>query len=56
MKKEENKIIKLKPTLGGFSDQELRDARKALKRAKIPKPWRITITNTDSDEQLIYEL
>lgn len=54
--KRNEKPIKLTPQKGGFSEGELKRARKKLKKAGIPKPWRMTITNTETGEEVLFEL
>lgn len=47
--------MKLSAKDGGFSEKELKRAKKALKKAGVPKPWLITLTN-DEGESIVFEL
>lgn len=51
-----SEVIKMSEKTTNFSEKELKKARKALKKAGIPKPWYIHITNTETGETDVYEL
>ena len=48
--------LKLKASKEGFSSKELKKAKKALKKAGIPKPWLIKLTEKETGEIITFEL
>ena len=47
---------KLIASKDGFSEKELKKAKKALKKAGIPKPWLIRLKNNETGEEISFEL
>ena len=47
---------KLIASKDGFSEKELKKAKKALKKAGIPKPWLIKLTEKETGEMITFEL
>jgi hypothetical protein len=49
-------VIELVPTENGFSERELKRARKAMKKAGIPKPWIISLQDRETKETIKFKL